>query len=332
MKTGMFVALVLVCTQFAGANEMFRLTATTHSETQNLSQVVADQFGMAASVADWENIKSAIAHDPERLQQFYELVGLRDEDEAICARNGAYITGSNRQYYLQRFDSGPYGGFLVHDQIGSLYLGSWYGLDMNVIASTTEEDPFKGFAITHDRHPVGENVEAYTDAYFGSAANVADWDDIKALVSGDPSALVEFYETVGLQDQHTAVCLRNGARFHSGDRQYFLNRFDSGPHAGFAVHDSVGTLYLGSWYGFSGNIIAERSANGIGPVAHMSQAVEIFWVGKSNATYQIEGVDSLLNTNWVAFGDPFIGDAGTNIILFSTRGTSNRYFRVQESE
>ena len=31
-------------------------------------------------------------------------------------------------------DGIPYSGFSIHDQIGGLYLGSWYGITMNVLA------------------------------------------------------------------------------------------------------------------------------------------------------------------------------------------------------
>ena len=241
------------------AAEMFRLTSSTHSETQNLTLVVQERFGPATSVADWEDIKSAVASNPAKLQRFYELVGLRDGDAAICARSGQFFwEGGNRQYYLQRFDSAPYPAFLVHDQIGTLYLGSWYGLDMHVLAKAEEEAPFLEYVTTHETHSETQQLADVVASYFGGNGKIADWRDIKAAVADDPSKLQSFYRTVGLQDWDAAICLRDGEYFYEGNRQYYLERFDAGPYPNFLVHDQVGSLYLGSWYGLNMNVLAVR--------------------------------------------------------------------------
>ena len=239
--------------------EMFRLTTSTHSETQNLTLVVQERFGPVTSVADWEEVKSAVAYDPAKLQQFYELVGLRDGDAAICTRSGQFFwDGGNRQYYLQRFDSAPYPAFLVHDRIGTLYLGSWYELDMHVLAKTEEEAPFLEYVTTHETHSETQYLADVVASYFGGDGKIADWSDIKSAVADDPSKLQEFYHTVGLQDWDAAICLRDGEYFYAGNRQYYLERFDAGPYPNFLVHDRVGSLYLGSWYGLNMNVLAVR--------------------------------------------------------------------------
>ncbi|MEM6648348.1 MAG: LamG-like jellyroll fold domain-containing protein, partial [Bacteroidota bacterium] len=113
--------------------EPFCLTSTTHAETEDLDAVVKQQCGAAAQLADWESIKQAVGTDPSALTAFFDAVGLEDGGVALVKRNDARFFSGSRHYYMQRFDSGPYSGFAVHDRIGRLYLGSWYGLTMPVL-------------------------------------------------------------------------------------------------------------------------------------------------------------------------------------------------------
>lgn len=117
-------------------NSDFVLSADTYSETLDLDSLVVSQYGENSSLADWEEIKTLLGNDPNNLVDFYNCLGLKDEGSAMVKNNGERFYSTTRHYYLQRFDSGPYSGFLVHDQIGSLYLGSWYGIKMNILVNT----------------------------------------------------------------------------------------------------------------------------------------------------------------------------------------------------
>src|SRR5512133_2931431 len=58
------------------------------------------------------------------------------EDQTfLLTREGEHFWSGDRHYYVHYSSDGlPYPSFLAHDQIGSLYLGSWYGLNMQILA------------------------------------------------------------------------------------------------------------------------------------------------------------------------------------------------------
>lgn len=108
----------------------YRLT-TPVPEASDLLAAVRSQFGAGATIADWNEIKATFGSN---LNAFYQMIGLENSLEAMVTAGGARYIGGSRQYYLQRFDAGPYSGFGIHDQIGALYLGSWFGFTLPVLA------------------------------------------------------------------------------------------------------------------------------------------------------------------------------------------------------
>ena len=72
------------------------------------------------------------------IDQGMNCMGLVKGESFMITRNGQYYFGGSRQYYIQSFPNGiSLPGFLVHDQIGNkLFLGSYYGLDMNILGKT----------------------------------------------------------------------------------------------------------------------------------------------------------------------------------------------------
>lgn len=85
---------------------------------------------------------------------------------------------------------------------------------------------------------------------FGSSTELVDWSDLKGFFAGDLDELLNFLETVGLTEyRDDAFVKRNGSRFRSGSRHYFMQRHDGNVPFGWAVHDQMhsNTVSLGSW-------------------------------------------------------------------------------------
>lgn len=98
---------------------------------QNSVQMIIEaEYGDKAVLADWEYLKKEIG---EQLPLALMSAGLQDGQAAwVSYRNNEYFMG-NRHYFVQRFDSGAPKGFLAHDRVGNMYLGSWYDLDIPVL-------------------------------------------------------------------------------------------------------------------------------------------------------------------------------------------------------
>lgn len=61
-------------------------------------------------------------------------------------------------------------------------------------------------------------------------------------------------------------------------------------------------------------------------------AVELEWFAASGTTYQVQYVTELSSTNWLDFGSPVIGNNTTNFVFDTTRGDTNKFYRVEEVE
>ena len=64
-------------------------------------------------------------------------MNLKHDATFFVTRDGNQLyNDGNRQYLVHYSTDGlPYSGFLVHDQVGDFYLGSWYGISMNILAN-----------------------------------------------------------------------------------------------------------------------------------------------------------------------------------------------------
>jgi hypothetical protein len=111
----------------------FQLACPMFSETDDLAAKARNLFGVKASLADWRNIKAFISRYGASM--FYEGIGFKEGESAMVMNGGKRISEGNRHYYVQRFDNGPPDSWTVHDKAGTLYLGSWYGISMRIIAS-----------------------------------------------------------------------------------------------------------------------------------------------------------------------------------------------------
>ncbi len=128
-----------------------------------------------------------------------------------------------------------------------------------------EEEPSAeesiSFALTSGYYKETDDLEQAVKDEFGEGARVADWNDIKAYVGGSFERLREFCNKIGLEEDGTALVLRNGKGFWRGPRHYFIQRsFDGLPHPDFLEHDNIlNALFLGSWYHIKMRVLAVTS-------------------------------------------------------------------------
>lgn len=327
-KWGSLLFLMVALAGSLPAESFFRLTASRHTATNQLDHIVVSMFGPNAQVADWDAIKTAIGKDAGILAWFYNAIGLMDQDAAMCTAGGASFFGRTKHhYYLKRWENGPPPTWVVHDSIGTLYLGAESSIIMPVLAATDENTPFINYAMTHGTHSESQKLASVVRAYFGTQASLADWENLKTDLGGKPIRLQNLYATIGLIDQGTAICRRNGQSFWgTSNRQYYLQRFDNGPYKGFQVHDQVDTLYLGSWYGIDMNVLAYRevSTNAIPnapPVIVSRIPIEGNpQIGEATSRlFSVQATDAhggTLSYQWQLNGHPVGGDTSSQ--LFTT--------------
>jgi hypothetical protein len=112
----------------------FAITGGTYSENDNLHQAVSSELGTDYQVADWNDIVA-----------YYNSGGSASAFEsalaqtAMLSRNGDQWYSSSRHYLYQishRPGQTPFDNFLSHANVGNhaFDLGSWYGLDMPILA------------------------------------------------------------------------------------------------------------------------------------------------------------------------------------------------------
>lgn len=101
-----------------------------------VQKTIGAEFGQGINIADWEFLKSAYG---EMLPAALADLGLENEGTAWVSLDGKEFASGNNHYFIQRFDSGKPADFLTHDQIDSIYLGSWYGLNIRVLAYKNPE-------------------------------------------------------------------------------------------------------------------------------------------------------------------------------------------------
>ncbi|MCA8974156.1 MAG: hypothetical protein KDC98_05510 [Planctomycetes bacterium] len=138
------------------------------------------------------------------------------------------------------------------------------------------------YRLTTNAYAWNSNIAAAVVQEFGPTAVVADWSTIKAAFGGN---ITGFLDAVGLTAHNSsAMCVRNGQRWWSGNRQYFMARHDGTVPGGWLVHDHIAshTLDLGSWYSFNRRILARIPAGtgaGTGQANSATAALTVNGVG-----------------------------------------------------
>lgn len=132
MKQFTFFFLTFLFSIYLYATECDSLTLTigTYSETEDLIAAIQAEFGDDYTIGDWTDLEAV-----SDIDDWISCMNFSEDQTFMLTRNGEYFYNGNRQYYVHYSSDGiPYPNFLVHDQIGDLYLGSWYGLDYNILA------------------------------------------------------------------------------------------------------------------------------------------------------------------------------------------------------
>jgi len=111
-------------------------TVNAYPETSDILANVQNEYGTTYSVADWNGLL-AIAD----IDNWISCMGLQNLDWFLLTVNGQRKNG-NRHYFVQYFPDGVPGYFAVHDQIANkLFLGSWYDIEMPILARNNEPIP-----------------------------------------------------------------------------------------------------------------------------------------------------------------------------------------------
>jgi len=115
----------------------FTLTQFSYSELDNWDAAVLAEFGPAASLASFEEIKAAFEDEIPLLEQ------LLDGKSLGVSYQGNQYFSDTRGYFIVYHGASVPGGFLVHDKIGNtstsnqVSLGSWY-FDRQLIVAIPE--------------------------------------------------------------------------------------------------------------------------------------------------------------------------------------------------
>jgi len=96
------------------------LTKGQYTESENLNTKIQSEFGENFSIADWTDLKAI-----SNINEWISCIGLSEDQTFLLTNSGAHFIDVNKHYYVHYSSDGiPYSGFLLHDQIGGLYLGA----------------------------------------------------------------------------------------------------------------------------------------------------------------------------------------------------------------
>jgi len=235
------------------------LTSNTYSENVNFQNVIRHDLGGNYAMADWNDLKAI-----PNIDAWIACMGLHREQSFMVTRNGNPVFSGKRQYNVQYFPSGRVpAGFLIHDKIGNkLFLGSWYGLNTNILAIKTggghrdeevrndvrrdEGSIFGGLKLTMNSYSEKENLEQAVREEFHGRSSVADWNDLKAIPNID-----RWIERMDLHRGQTFFVTKNGKMTFILKRQYYVFYSPSGRlPSDFIILDRIDNkLFLGSQTG-----------------------------------------------------------------------------------
>ena len=108
----------------------FRVTTGRYWETEDLDQCIINEFGLGYKIADWNDV----LFYKDNIEEWANDLGM---DSYIVRRNGEdFYSGSNRHYFMERFDHNKPSGWWAHDNIDNHFisLGSWYNIYKPILA------------------------------------------------------------------------------------------------------------------------------------------------------------------------------------------------------
>jgi hypothetical protein len=260
LKLSAFLLFVLGITGLQAQNcGNMMLTKGAFPETVNMQNVVRQEFGHEATVADWEDLKAI-----PNIQAWIACMRLAREESFFVTRNGNPFFQGKRQYIVQYFPTGKVpAGFLIHDQIDHrLFLGSWYGVKWSILAIKNGghrdeghrdlASDWESIKLTHRTFNERQNLEEAVREEFGGKCEIADWNDLKTIPN-----IVVWASRLNLRPNQTFFITRDGKFNFSLGKQYFVYYSPNGKiPSGFLVQDQIDRkLFLGATHGIDRQIV-----------------------------------------------------------------------------
>jgi len=116
------------------------------------------------------------------------------------------------------------------------------------------------FKVTTGFYPETIDLDSIAISEFGPSYRLADWNDLVSY-SGDIEALANSIGILSEPDSlNDCYVKKNGDRWYSLTRHYFIQRHDGTVPGGWLVHDTIDDHFidLGSWYGMSKRVLCIR--------------------------------------------------------------------------
>jgi len=111
--------------------------------TDYYNQLCQEEFGSGSWIVDWSNDLKFL-HKRNEIENLLTALGIDDptfnESCFFVTENGADFYGDNRKYFFENHGGNPPNNWLVHDQLGDISLGSWYGIEGKVLCKYCDEN------------------------------------------------------------------------------------------------------------------------------------------------------------------------------------------------
>lgn len=200
-------------------------------------------------------------------------------------------------------------GILIKTQAPP-FPANWYAFDADQTSGSSGSTPL--FRVTNAAYSETANLDQAVKNEFGNDYSVADWTDITAH-SGD---IQNWANSIGMDHNDYYFVTWNGQGF-SGNRHYFITRFDGTVDPGYLVHDQIGgnIITLGSWYGIQERILAIKTTNAMPSVVPAQSCSGIISGRIINAASRAPVPKAKID----------ISDSGDNV--YSGTADSSGYFR-----
>merc|ERR1712187_27941 len=168
---------------------MGSLTKAAYADTDDHVDACDAELGSRAEVADWSALKVLGEQAATIIADGLAIPTTFNEKNYFVTKGGNKYYSSNRAFFFERHDGSPPSNWLIHDTLGDLTLGSWYGITGQVLCVIPEPPRFAlGFSLTKAAYADTDDHADACDAELGSRAEGADWVALKAL--GEQAATI----------------------------------------------------------------------------------------------------------------------------------------------
>mmetsp|Transcript_109780 Transcript_109780/g.328219 ORF Transcript_109780/g.328219 Transcript_109780/m.328219 type:complete len:420 (+) Transcript_109780:77-1336(+) len=114
--------------------QSFSLTDGMYTDLDEHASACTGEFGLGARVADWDTDLGPLSRsEVDSLMDRLNISTTFNQKNYFVQEAGRQHYGGKRAYFFERHDGKPPGNWLVHDQHGSITLGSWFGISGPVL-------------------------------------------------------------------------------------------------------------------------------------------------------------------------------------------------------